>query len=162
MKKLTLLLLLFPLIGFSQEMPVATFSSSTWTVNQMVITNAQNFFDSVAADVYTVDSADVISGGKITLFFHDDTAQYSDEMFVLIQYDTAYTTPEPAFYACGSSCQVLEYCVGGCYKKVDCDCDCTGTGACFTVWLSLTNHMGIGQAVRERILISNGHYIPRD
>lgn len=161
MKKLTLLLLLFPLIGFSQETPIAWHNNQTMVVSNAVKDQMQQALDSVAYGVYTVDTTWVMDDSVVQIMFSHNDTLYTDIIIGYRDHDTVYT--HPAMYACGVTCKNYNECVGGsCYKTTDCKCRCTGDGGCTDIWLSVFGEAPIGEVLRERILISIGHYIPRD
>jgi len=158
--KTIILLLLLPLFSFAQEMPVAIKSGGVWAVSAQVKTQAQLGMDSVYPTRYTVDTTFIQQDSLVEIVFHDGQYSYTSLLIGRNSNDTIYTQ---AMYACGVSCKNLNECVGGfCYTGSDCKCYCTGTGGCSEIWLSVFGEAPIGVVVRERILISNNHYIPEE
>lgn len=156
--KYLILFFLLPLAGFSQEVPIAWNNASNWVVSNQLKDQLQQAFDSVNF-VATVDTAWVWGDSIIQIGFSRGDTLFTDFIIGRLDHDTIYT--QPAMYTCSNTCKNYNECYGGgCYKDMACKCKCDGDGGCTSINLAVYGNVHIGVVLRERILISNGHYIP--
>lgn len=158
--KALILLILIPLASFSQEMPVAWYDGGSWVVSAQVKDQLELALDS-ASSGYSAKDSWVYQDTLIGLKFSNGDTIFTDYMIGRVDHDTIYT--KPAMYTCGVTCKNYNECTGGgCYKTSSCRCSCTGSGGCTEQWIGVFGEAPIGRVLRERILISNGHYIPEE
>lgn len=154
------LLFLLPFFSFGQEMPIAFYSGGEWNVIGDVKNQFQLALDSIEQGKYNAEKPVVTEDSLIQLIYEYTGVIYADYMSGRRSNDTIYT--QPAMYNCSVTCKNYNECTaGGCYKTSSCGCACNGSGSCTQVNMAIFVDPP-GKVVRERILISHGHYIPEN